>query len=63
MKERIVEETMKFETLANQINDGKRQIAQMEDTALIIKGRINMLQELDKEATDVVKEEEPQKEE
>ena len=49
MKERIEAEMEKLQKLTNNINQGKQQMAQMEQTALIMQGRINMLQELEQE--------------
>jgi hypothetical protein len=49
MKERIEAEMKTLNELVGQINDGKNQIATMEKNALVLQGRIMMLQELEKE--------------
>lgn len=51
MKKRIEAEQQKLQVLVGQIDQGKKQISEMEDVALRIQGRIHMLQELDKEAS------------
>lgn len=49
MKDKIKEKTEKLQQIVNQVNQGKNQIAQLEQEAIMIQGELRILAELDAE--------------
>ena len=55
MKEKIQENEQKLQQMINQINLGKQQISQLEQEALKVQGRIELLRELEADKPKEVK--------